>query len=73
MNEFQTIVSNRGIVYIDPTVVAMAHLQLGRAYKMSGDKAQAKVAYQSFLDSWKNPDAEATAILNQARAEMACA
>ena len=70
VNEFQDIVSNRGVAYIDPIMVAMARLQLGRAYKMSGDKAQAKVAYQGFLDSWKNPDAEAVAILNQARAEM---
>ncbi len=71
VNEFQDIVSNRGVAYIDPIVVAMARLQLGRAYKMSGDKAQAKAAYQGFLDSWKNPDAEATVILDQARAEMA--
>ena len=33
---------------------ALAHLQLGRAYVLSGDTAKAKVAYQDFLTLWKD-------------------
>jgi hypothetical protein len=35
--EFQKILNHRGIVGADP-IGALAHLQLGRAFAMSGDK-----------------------------------
>ena len=39
----------------DP-IGALAHLQLGRAYALSGEKAKAKTAYQDFLTLWKDAD-----------------
>src|SRR5580693_968201 len=46
--EFQKVLDHRGIMVGDPIGV-LAHLQLGRAYAMQGDAAQAKAAYQDFL------------------------
>ncbi len=67
--EFQKILDHRAIVVSDP-IGALAHLQLGRAFVLSGDKAKAKTAYQDFLSVWKNADPEIP-ILNQAKAEYA--
>jgi tetratricopeptide (TPR) repeat protein len=53
--EFQKILDHRGIVICDP-VGALAHMQLGRAYALSGDKNKAKSAYQDFLALWKDAD-----------------
>jgi hypothetical protein len=39
----------------DP-IGALAHLQLGRAFAISGDKIKAKAAYQDFLTLWKDAD-----------------
>ena len=50
--EFQKILDHRGIVVSDP-IGALAHLQLGRAYALSGENAKAKTAYQDFLTLWK--------------------
>ena len=49
---------------------ALAHLQLGRAYALSGDTTKAKAAYQDFLNQWKDADPD-IAILKQAKAEYA--
>ena len=62
-------VRNRGIVISDP-IGALAHLQLGRAFAMSGDKTRAKTAYQDFLTLWKDADPEIP-IFKQAKAESA--
>jgi len=35
---------------------ALAHLGLGRAYVLSGNRAKAKAAYRELLDLWKNAD-----------------
>jgi eukaryotic-like serine/threonine-protein kinase len=67
--EFQKILDHRGIVFSDP-VSAIARLQLGRAYVLSGDKAKAKATYEEFLKLWKDADIE-TPILKQAKAEYA--
>jgi tetratricopeptide (TPR) repeat protein len=67
--EFQKILDHRGIVYADP-VGALAHLQLGRAYVVSGDLAKSKMAYQDFLTLWKDADANIP-VLKQAKAEYA--
>jgi len=65
--EFQKILTHRGIVGSDP-IGAMARLQLGRAYALSGDTAKAKTAYEDFLTLWKDADPEIP-ILKQAKAE----
>jgi len=67
--EFQKILDHRGLVLCDP-VGALAHLQLGRAYAISGDRTKAKAAYQDFLTLWKNADPDIP-ILHQAKAEYA--
>jgi serine/threonine protein kinase/tetratricopeptide (TPR) repeat protein len=65
--EFQKILDHRGLVGLDP-IGALAHLQLGRVYASSGDKAKAKAAYEAFLALWKDADPDVP-ILKSARAE----
>ncbi len=65
--EFQKILDHRGIVASDP-MGALAHLQLGRAFALSGDKTKAKTAYQDFLNLWKDADPDLP-ILKLAKAE----
>jgi len=67
--EFQKILDHRGIVGADP-IGALAHLQLGRTFALSGDKTKAKAAYQDFLTLWKDADPD-IAILRQAKSEYA--
>ena len=67
--EFQKILSHRGIVFYSP-ILALAHLQIGRAIAMQGDAAKAKSAYQDFLTLWKDADPDIP-ILKQAKAEYA--
>jgi hypothetical protein len=67
--EFQKILDHRGIVVADP-IGALARLQLGRAFALSGDKTKAKTAYQDFLTLWKDADPDIP-ILKQAQAEYA--
>jgi tetratricopeptide (TPR) repeat protein/predicted Ser/Thr protein kinase len=67
--EFQKILDHRGIVVSDP-VGAVARLQLGRAFALSGDNTKAKAAYQDFLTLWKEADPEIP-IFKQAKAEYA--
>ena len=68
-SEFQKVLDHRGIVLADPTG-ALARLQLGRAYVVSGDMAKAKNAYKDFLMLWKEADSDIS-VLEQARAEYA--
>jgi serine/threonine protein kinase/tetratricopeptide (TPR) repeat protein len=67
--EFQKILNHRGVVMADP-VGALAHLQLGRAYVVSGDMPRAKNAYRDFLTLWKDADADIP-VFKQATAEYA--
>ncbi len=67
--EFQKVLNHRGIVLADP-IGALAHLQLGRAYVVSGDMRNAKSAYQDFLTLWKDADPDIP-ILIAAKAEYA--
>jgi eukaryotic-like serine/threonine-protein kinase len=67
--EFQKILDHRGIVGVDP-IGALAHLQLGRVFVLSGDTTKAKAAYQAFLALWKDADPDVP-ILKQAKAEYA--
>jgi len=65
--EFQKILDHQGLVGLDP-IGALAHLQLGRAFALSGDKIKAKSAYQDFLTLWKDADKDIP-ILKSAQAE----
>jgi tetratricopeptide (TPR) repeat protein len=65
--ESQKILDHRGIVGLDP-IGALAHLQLGRAFALSGDKAKAKAAYEAFFALWKDADPDVP-ILKNARGE----
>lgn len=67
--EFEKIINRRGIVLTDP-IGALAHLQLGRAYVLSGDKAKTRAAYRDFLALWKDADPDIP-IFKQAMAENA--
>jgi eukaryotic-like serine/threonine-protein kinase len=67
--EFQKLLDHKGIVQNFITG-SLAHLQLGRAFAMSGDTAKAKAAYQDFFALWKNADPDVP-ILKQANAEYA--
>jgi serine/threonine protein kinase/tetratricopeptide (TPR) repeat protein len=67
--EFQKILNHRGIVGSDP-IGALAHLQLGRVFVLSGDKIKAKAAYEAFLAVWNEADRDVP-ILKSAKAEYA--
>jgi eukaryotic-like serine/threonine-protein kinase len=67
--EFQKILDHRALVVSDP-IGALAHLQLGRAYAITGDRAKAITAYQDFLTLWKDADSQIP-IFQQAKAEFA--
>jgi eukaryotic-like serine/threonine-protein kinase len=67
--EFQKLLDHQGIVQNFVTG-SLAHLQMGRAYALSGDTARAKPAYQTFLNLWKDADPDIP-ILKQAKAEFA--
>ena len=67
--EFQKILDHRGTVISDP-IGALAHMQLGRAYGLAGDKDKARTAYKDFLSLWKDADPDIP-ILKQAQTEYA--
>ena len=67
--EFQKILDGRNVVVSDP-IGALAHLQLGRAFALLGDKSKARIAYQDFLTLWKGADTDIP-ILKQAKTEYA--
>lgn len=67
--EFQKILDHRGVVISDP-IGALAHLQLCRAYALSGEVTKAKSAGQDFLTLWKDADPDIP-MLKQAKTELA--
>jgi tetratricopeptide (TPR) repeat protein len=67
--EFQKILDHRGVVASDP-VGALARLELGRAYMLSGNSAKARAAYEDFFTLWKDADANVP-VLMEARSEYA--
>ena len=67
--EFQKLLDHRGIV-LNSVTGSLAHLQLGRAYAISGDTGKAKSAYKDFLTLWKDADPDIP-ILKQAKTEYA--
>ena len=66
---YEKILDHPGIVVSDP-IGALAHLQIGRAFAVSGDKVKAKAAYRDFLTLWKDADPDLP-ILKAAQAEYA--
>jgi tetratricopeptide (TPR) repeat protein len=67
--EFQKLLDHPGCVLNFP-LGALAHLGLGRAYAVTGDKDKARTAYQDFFKLWKDADSDIP-ILQQAKAEYA--
>ena len=67
--EFQEILAHRGLVLNEP-IGALARLQLGRAYILSGDTAKGRASYEQFLTLWKDADPNIPT-LKQAKAEYA--
>ena len=67
--EFQKFIDHRSLVVNFP-LASLAHLQLARAYSLSGDPAKAKAAYQDFFTIWKDAD-PSIPILKEARTEYA--
>ena len=65
--EFQKILDHPGVVRSEP-IGALARLELGRAFALSGDQTKAKAAYQEFLTLWKDADPDIP-VLKQAKAE----
>jgi eukaryotic-like serine/threonine-protein kinase len=59
-----------GILITTAPFYAQAQLGLARAYVMSGDKADAKKAYEAFFVTWKNADPD-LAMLQAAKKEYA--
>ena len=68
--EFQKVLDHQGVCLLNLPVCSLAHLQLGRAYAMSGDTGQARTAYQDFFALWKDADPDVP-ILQEAKAEYA--
>ena len=66
-NEFQKILSHRGIMIGDPVFV-LAHLGLARSYALSGESAKARAQYEEFFALWKNADSDVP-VLKRAKAE----
>jgi tetratricopeptide (TPR) repeat protein len=67
--EFQKVLDHRGIVLADP-IGALAHRLLGKALASTGEQESARTAYATFLDLWKEADADLPVLL-AARAEYA--
>jgi hypothetical protein len=67
--EFQKLIDHRSILQTF-VLGALAHLQLGRAKTMGGDKDGARKSYQDFFALWKDADPDIP-ILKEAKAEYA--
>jgi eukaryotic-like serine/threonine-protein kinase len=67
--EFKKLYDHPGIVLNEP-IGALARLNMGRAYVLSGDPSKAKAAYQEFFSLWKDADFDIP-VLKQAKAEFA--
>ncbi len=67
--QFQKMIDNPGFS-VRHVTGPLAWLQLGRAQKMMGDEAAARRSYETFLQLWKNADADIP-IYQQAKSEYA--
>jgi eukaryotic-like serine/threonine-protein kinase len=53
--DFQKILDHPGGAVNKP-IGALAHLQLGRAYALAGERGKSATAYQDFFALWKDAD-----------------
>ena len=67
--EFQKLLDHRGLV-MNFVTGSLVHLQIARAYTITGDTTKARAAYRDFFSLWKNADPDIP-ILKQAKAEYA--
>jgi hypothetical protein len=67
--EFQKVIDHPGIVLNQP-IGSLAHLELGRAYILSGDNIKARASYENFFTLWKDADPDIP-ILIAAKSEYA--
>jgi len=67
--EFQKLIDHPGIVLNQP-IGSLAHLELGRAYALSGDNVKALASYEKFLTLWKDADPDIP-VLIAAKSEYA--
>jgi Flp pilus assembly protein TadD/predicted Ser/Thr protein kinase len=67
--EFQKIIDHPGVV-VSESIGALAYVGLARAYRLSGDPAKAKAAFEDFFKLWKDADADVP-VLKMAKAEYA--
>jgi eukaryotic-like serine/threonine-protein kinase len=67
--EFQKIIDHPGLTVNFP-LGSLAHLELGRARTLSGDKASAKQAYDNFFGLWKDAD-PTSAVSKESKSEYA--
>ena len=65
--EFRKFLDHRGVAVNCP-LAALARLQLGRAYVLSGDSIKARSSYQEFFALWKDAEPDIP-VLKQAKAE----
>lgn len=67
--EFEKLVAHTGLMLNSP-LAALSRLWLARSYNRAGDGKKSNQAYRTFLQSWKDADADIP-VLKQARAEYA--
>jgi len=67
--QFQKVEAWPGVVLASP-IEPLSRLQLARAYQLEGQHAQAKAAFQDFLNAWKSADPKIP-ILETARSQAA--
>jgi eukaryotic-like serine/threonine-protein kinase len=67
--EFQKLLDHRGLV-MNFVTGSLVHLQIARAYKMTGDLDKARAAYNDFFTLWKDADPNIP-VLAQAKSEYA--
>jgi hypothetical protein len=60
--EFQRILDHPSVVR-NTSIMALAHLQIARAYASAGDGARAKSAYDDFFALWKKGDKDVPVIV----------
>jgi tetratricopeptide (TPR) repeat protein len=65
--EFRKFLDQRGVAVNCP-LAALARLQLGRAYALSGDSIKARGSYQEFFALWKDAESNIP-VLKEAKAE----
>jgi DNA-binding winged helix-turn-helix (wHTH) protein len=67
--QFQKLIDNPGFT-VRHVIGPLAWLQLGRAQKMTGDEANSRKSYETFLNLWKSGDPDIP-VVKQAKAEYA--